>query len=102
MPFLRTCKNDSGRPDRAGDYTVMYNLTYLLAAGLAPIRYLPEVIFCKTIKDLCRCNFTKLVPLHTKPGMVTGCVTDLDNDKQEDLVVTGEWMPIRLKIITER
>lgn len=31
-----------------------------------------------------------------KPGMITSSVwTDFDNDKQQDLIVAGEWMPIR-------
>jgi len=30
------------------------------------------------------------------PGLVTAAVwTDFDNDKKEDLVLTGEWMPVR-------
>lgn len=38
----------------------------------------------------------KVCPALQNPGMVTSAVwTDYDNDKQIDLIVTGEWMPIQ-------
>jgi enediyne biosynthesis protein E4 len=38
----------------------------------------------------------KVCPALQNPGMVTSAVwTDFDNDKQTDLIIAGEWMPVR-------
>lgn len=38
-----------------------------------------------------------LCPALTVPGMVTAAVwVDIDNDRSKELVITGEWMPVRV------
>ena len=35
-------------------------------------------------------------PILEKPGLITAAVwTDFDNDKKQDLIICGEWMPVR-------
>jgi hypothetical protein len=44
--------------------------------------------FTDVTKEVC--------PALEKPGLITGAVwTDFDNDKNLDLVICGEWMPVR-------
>jgi len=39
----------------------------------------------------------KVCPALQKPGMVTSAIfTDVDNDHQTDLVIAGDWMPVRI------
>lgn len=39
----------------------------------------------------------KVCPSLMNPGMITSAIwADMDNDKQIDLIVAGEWMPIRI------
>jgi len=39
---------------------------------------------------------TKVCPALQNPGMITSSVwTDFDDDKEPDLIITGEWMPLR-------
>ncbi|MDP4261219.1 MAG: VCBS repeat-containing protein [Bacteroidota bacterium] len=38
----------------------------------------------------------KVCPALERPGMITAAIwTDFDNDKQTDLIIAGEWMPVR-------
>lgn len=44
--------------------------------------------FIDVTKEVC--------PALEKPGMITGALwTDFDNDSRQDLVICGEWMPVR-------
>ncbi len=56
----------------------------------------PRSFILKNNKGVFTDVTAKVCPALQKPGMVTSAVwVDFDNDKQTDLVITGEWMPVR-------
>ena len=70
---------------------------YLLVEGFQKnIHYLPQSFILQNNKGVFTDVTAKVCPALQKPGMVTSAVwTDFDNDKQTDLIIAGEWMPIR-------
>ena len=56
----------------------------------------PESFILKNEKGIFTDVTAKVSPALEYPGMVTSAVwTDFDNDKQIDLIIAGEWMPLR-------
>ncbi|MEO8412806.1 MAG: VCBS repeat-containing protein [Ginsengibacter sp.] len=57
---------------------------------------LPRSFILQNNKGIFTDVTAKVCPALQKPGMVTSSVwTDFNNDKQPDLVIAGEWMPLR-------
>ena len=60
------------------------------------IRCSPESFILQNNKGVFTDVTAKVCPALQYPGMVTSAVwTDFDNDKQTDLIIAGEWMPVR-------
>ncbi len=60
------------------------------------IRTSPESFILQNDKGIFTDVTAKVCPALQYPGMVTSAVwTDYDNDKQTDLIIAGEWMPVR-------
>jgi hypothetical protein len=58
--------------------------------------YPPESFILHNNKGVFTDVTAKVCPDLQRPGMVTTAVwTDFDNDKQQDLIIAGEWMPLR-------
>ena len=56
----------------------------------------PHSFILKNNKGIFSDVTAKVCPALEKPGMVTSAVwMDFNNDKQPDLVIAGEWMPLR-------
>lgn len=58
--------------------------------------YPPKSFILQNNKGVFTDVTAKVCPALQNPGMVTSAVwTDFDNDKQTDLIIAGEWMPLR-------
>ena len=75
----------------------MVTLTCLLVAGFQKIiPLLPRSFLLQNNGGVFTDVTAKVCPALQHIGMVTRAVwADVDNDKKIDLVVAGEWMPVR-------
>jgi hypothetical protein len=81
----------------AGDYDGDGDLDLFIGGRVARQYPLPARSFILQNDHGTFTDVTQLVcaPLQT-PGMVTSSVwMDFDNDRQQDLIIAGEWMPVR-------
>jgi hypothetical protein len=81
----------------AGDYDGDGDLD-LFIGGRVSKKYPmpPQSFILQNDKGVFTDMTAQVCPALQKPGMLTSAVwTDFDNDKQTDLVIAGEWMPIR-------
>ncbi len=98
MLFSKGCVK-SGDIDGDGD------LDLFVGGRLVPGKY-PMAAPSKILINDGKGNFiddTKMIaPFFDTLGMVTDAVwTDLNNDKKKDLVIVGEWMPVKVYLSTD-
>jgi enediyne biosynthesis protein E4 len=81
----------------AGDYDGDGDLDLFIGGRVSKNYPLPPKSFIlQNNKGVFTDVTAKVCPALQKPGMVTSAVwADFDNDKQTDLVIAGEWMPVR-------
>ena len=81
----------------AGDYDGDGDLDLLIGGRVSKKYPLPPSSFLLQNNNGVFTDVTaKVCPALQKVGMVTSAVwTDFDNDKQTDLILAGEWMPVR-------
>jgi hypothetical protein len=81
----------------AGDYDGDGDLDLFIGGRVSKRYPLPAASFIlQNDKGVFTDVTAKVCPALQKAGMVTSAVwTDIDNDKQPDLVIAGEWMPVR-------
>ena len=69
---------------------------FLSAEGFQILIRVPTEFYIENNKGVFTDVTANVCPALERPGMITGAVwTDFDNDKQTDLVIAGEWMPVR-------
>jgi enediyne biosynthesis protein E4 len=81
----------------AGDYDADGDLDLFIGGRVSKTYPLPARSFIlKNSRGIFTDVTAAVCPALQKPGMVTAAVwTDFDNDKQTDLIVAGEWMPLQ-------
>jgi len=80
-----------------GDYDKDGDLDIFIGGRVSKNYPLPPASFLlQNNKGLFTDVTAKVCPALQKPGMITAAVwTDFDNDKKIDLIIAGEWMPLR-------
>jgi hypothetical protein len=82
---------------KAGDYDGDGDMDLFIGGRVSKKYPLPARSFIlQNNKGIFTDVTSKVCPALQKPGMVTSAVwIDFDNDKQTDLIIAGEWMPVR-------
>jgi len=92
--------NASGSVVRPADYDNDGDIDLFIGGRVVPGKYpLPakSYILQNDGKGIFTDVTEKVAPQFTKLGMVTDAIwTDYNHDKKQDLIVTGEWMPISI------
>jgi hypothetical protein len=101
LPVMRTSKSTVKQADVDGDG----DMDLFVGGRVVPGKY-PSSPRSYLLRNDGKANFTDatadICPGLQSPGMVTDAAwMDLNNDKQPDLIVVGEWMPIKVFINTK-
>ena len=97
MQFLINVKTIAGCVS-AGDYDGDGDMDLFIGGRVSKtIPVISQKLYCcKTINGVFSDVTAKVCLALKKPGMITSAAwTDFDNDKQPELIIAGEWMPIR-------
>lgn len=82
----------------ASDYDGDGDLDLFIGSYIEPEKYpsIPQSFFLQNNNGVFIDITKKLCPALQNPGMITGAIfTDFNNDKIPDLIICGEWMPVR-------
>lgn len=82
----------------AADYDADGDIDLFIGSYIEPEKYpsFPQSYFLQNNNGVFTDITKQLCPALQKPGMITGALfTDFNNDKTLDLIICGEWMPVR-------
>jgi len=95
LPDMRT----SGSCVVAGDYDLDGDLDLFVGGRIIPRKFplTPRSYILENVGGRFRDITATLAPELVKPGMICSALwTDWDNDQDLDLMLAGEWMPVRI------